>query len=463
MMNAAANRGSIGVAMLSLPMLSQGEVDCDSHIKNMSCHEMEKLLQKQTRRPAGHVAPQSAGALLEENKQLSLEKQHRKALDRKNSRDFIERLHADDRVATEADKAKDIGRRTAQRGLSQYYKAKIAEKETSTSKTAELQAKLDKGVDIQFFPFVEGETISENRKASANKMRDEMRTFLRKQHEENPPRADAMMLDADVEYHHRYPLMPVGSASARGPRQPLDSLSDLCTGQQRYGSTSARACGSTSARSSREGSNGDAVQTGPHLAKYPKFLSRAREHMSRRVHDSHVRKALEDKVERTKAELEDLNQKRYAQAQEWEDGMMVNDALRYDGSQLKAAARQRHASHLLQQAEDSRQLKKQEVEAKRAEPAGYWGPDNKDLQDPNAFRQLASGLIHQMETKQNRKLDSRSRRLQQEQVVIDNSLAEMSADRVKEHEKLTQHRVILTTTWESQQKLQQVRKRIDKL
>jgi len=460
-MDARANRGSIGVAMLSLPMLSQGVVACDSYIKNMSCYEMEQLLQKQTRRPAGHGAPQSAGALLEENKQLSLEKKHRKALDRKNSREFVERLLAEDRVVTEADKAKDIGRRTAQRGLAQYYKAKIAEKEIE--KTAEHQTKRDKGVDIQFFPFLEGETISQHRKAEAAKMRDEMRNFLQKQHEENPPRADALMLDADVEYQHRYPLMPVCSVSARGPRQPLDSLSDLCTVQQRHGSASARGCGSASARSSREGSCGDAGQTGPHLARYPKFLSRAREHMSRRVHDSHVRKALEDKVERTKAELEELNQKRHAEAQDWEDGLMVNDALRYDGSRLKAAENHKNATHLLQQAEERRQHKKRELEANRAEPAGYWGPDDKDLHDPDALRQLASGLIQQMEAKQNRKLDSRCRRLQQEQVVVDNSLAEMSSDRAKENEKLVQHRAILTTTWESQQQLQKVKKRIDKL
>jgi len=463
-MNAAANRGSIGVAMLSLPNLSQGEVDCDSHIKDMSCHEMELLLTKQTRRPAGHSSQQGTNKkLLQENKQLVLDKQHRKALDRKNSRELIESQLADGRMATEAEKAKVIGRRTAKSALSQYYKAKIAEKETSTSKMAELQAKLDKGVDIQFFPFVEGETISQHRKASAAKMRDEMRDFLQKQHEENPPRADALMLDADVEYQHRYPLMPVCSVSARAPRQPLDSLSDLCVAQQRHGSASARGCGSASARSSREGSCGDAGQTGPHLARYPKFLSRAREHMSRRVHDSHVRKALEDKVERTKAELEELNQKRHAEAQDWEDGLMVNDALRYDGSRLKAAENHKNATHLLQQAEERRQHKKRELEANRAEPAGYWGPDDKDLHDPDALRQLASGLIQQMEAKQNRKLDSRCRRLKQEQVVVDNSLAEMSSDRAKENEKLVQHRAILTTTWESQQQLQKVKKRIDKL
>merc|ERR1719352_1376653 len=142
---------------------------------------------------------------------------------------------------------------------------------------------------------------------------------------------------------------------------------------------------------------------------------------------------------------------------------MVNDALRYDGSRLKAAERQNNAACLQKQVDEKKQKQQQELEAKRAECAGYWGPDDKQLQDTGELRQVASSLIMQMEDNQNRKIDSRSRRLQQEQVVIDNSLAEMSADRVKEREKLVQHKAILTTTWESQRKIRQVMDRIDKL
>lgn len=169
-----------GAMMMSIPFLNTvavGEDDpADQHIKQMTCDEMEKALYRQTRRPAD-LTQHSAREMLEENKHLVSEKQERKALARKNSRDFVEKLLSDDRMVNEADKAKDIGRRTAQRGLAQYYKAKIAEKEAEKSQA--YQSKLDSGVAIQFFPFIEGETINQNRQAEASKMRDEMRGFAK--------------------------------------------------------------------------------------------------------------------------------------------------------------------------------------------------------------------------------------------------------------------------------------------
>lgn len=446
----------LGDNVLSLPMLSRGQVDCDARIKKMSCDEMEQILKKQTRRPAERIrgtgAPQTARSLLEENKQIVLEKQMRKALERKNSREFVDRILAEDRTVNQADKAKDISRRTAQRGLSQYYKDKIAEKEVLKSK--QYQEKINGGVDVQFFPFVEGETIIQNRQAEFAKKRDEMRTFLQKQSEENPPRVDPLKMDADVEYLHQYPLMPVYPMSARGPPSTLDEHS----GGASASAVSARQPRSASARTR---ATSDA-ETGPHLARYPQFLSRAKEHMSRRVHDAHVRKALEDKVERTKKELEDRLQKRELEAQQWDDGMMVNDALRYDGSRLKNAERKRNAVFLQKQVEQRQNCKDQEVEARRAEPAGYWGPEEKPPRDTTRERQLAGSLVEQMETNQSRKLESRGRRLHQEKVVVDNSLAEMAVDRVKEIEKVRIHKEVLTTTWDSQRKIRQVQNRINK-
>merc|ERR1719399_2238266 len=103
----------------------------------MTDREIELALFRPTLRPAdrirGQGAPQTARALMEENRQLVLEKQQRKALERQSSREFVEKLLADDRVVNEADKARDIGRRVAQRGLAQYYKAKIAEREAERS------------------------------------------------------------------------------------------------------------------------------------------------------------------------------------------------------------------------------------------------------------------------------------------------------------------------------------------
>merc|ERR1719409_2289547 len=119
---------------------------------------------------------------------------------------------------------------------------------------------------------------------------------------------------------------------------------------------------------------------------------------------------------------------------------MVNDALRYDGSRVKAVERQKNAAYLQKQVQERRERHQQELEAKRAEPAGYWGPDEKELREADTLRTHCTDLIQQMEVNQMRRLDSRSRRLRQEKTVIDNSLAEMSADRVKEKEKLYQHR-----------------------
>jgi hypothetical protein len=446
--------------------MNQGEVLEDGDpIKDMSVNEMEKVLYRMKRRPAerirGEGAPQTARALLEENKQLVLEKQQRKALARKNSREFVEKLLADDRMVNEADKAKDIGRRTAQQGLAQYYKAKIAEKEAE--KASSYSTKRESGVAIQFFPFVEGETIVHNRKVEAARMRDEMRGFLKQQREAQPPRLDSLMADQDPEYHHHYPLMPVQSQTARSsssrrPPQKMDP--DLAA----PGSTGF--VPGTLDSDEVEGDTQDlprSARTTSHLSRYPKFLTRAREHMSRRIHDAHVRKTLEDHVERTKAELEELTQRRQTEARTEEEGMMVNDALRYDSSRVNNAERKKNAEYLLLQVEERRDKKKSEVQARRAEPVGYYGPDEKTLPDANLQRLHCSDLIKQMEVNQHRRLDSRMRRLDQERVVVDNSVTEMSNDRQKEKEKLWQHKEILTTTWDSQRKIREVMSRIDAL
>jgi hypothetical protein len=443
--------------MLSMPFLNQGEVLEDGDpIKDMSVMEMEKALYRNSRRPAEHYkgngAPQSARALFEENKELVLQKQQRKALARKNSRDFVDKILASDRVTIEADKARNIGRRTAQRGLAQYYKAKIAEKEDL--KAGSYQSKLDHGPGIQYFPFVEGETISQNRQVEAGKMRDEMRSFLQRQREQHPPRVDSLMADSDPEYYHRYPLMPVQPLSARSSssRKPPSGAKEFDTSLLR-----------SAQPSSGEGAGSYSARGTDNLDRYPRFLTRAREHMSRRIHDAHVRKALEDKVERTKQELEEMTRKKSDQAQSLDEGMMVNDALRYDTGVVNAAERKKNAAFLQTQAEDKRIKKLQEVQERRAECAGYWGPDEKDFPDSDLQRHHCGDLIRQMQVNQHRRLDSRSRRLDQERVMIDNSVAEMSADRAKEREKLAQHRQILITTWDSQRKIRQVMDRIDAL
>jgi len=424
-------------------------------------------LYKPYKRPAefseGSGSGQTARTLLEDNKQLVVQKQQRKALERQRSREFVDRLFADDRLANEADKAKQVSRSSAQRGLAQYYKAKIAQKEAD--KKGSYKAKLDIGGGDLHFPFVEGETICQNRQAEAARMREEMRGFLKKQREDFPPRMDPLMLDTEVEYHHQYPLMPAQSQSARGPRsrstQPTPTLGSASARGPPEAPATARGPASAGGSAGETGEDGD--EDAPHLSRYPRFLSRAREHMSRRIHDAHVRKALEDKVAQTKSELEALTRRRQQEAVEWEEGLVVNDALRFDGVNAKSEEKKRNAEFVQAQIKERKAMVAAQVQKRRAEPAGYWGPEEKGGLDPDIFRRNANEIIQQMEVNQNRRLESRHRKLDQERMMVDNSVAEMSSDRAKEQAKVVQHKQILTSTWDSQKKIREVMKRIEKL
>jgi len=384
-----------------------------SKVQDMSITDMEKALSaKPSRRIPEQVrdghAPQTARALLEENRQLIQEKSERKALARKNSREFVERLLAQDRMTTEGDKAREIGRRHAQRELAQYYKAEIAEKEQA--KASEYRSKVESGVEIQYFPFVEGETINKSREAKSAKMREEMRGFLNHQREKHPPRTDTLLAETSHEHNIRY-------------------------------------------GNSREGSVLPGDDVAPHMNRHPRFLSRAREHMSRRLHDAHVRKALEDKVLQTRAELESASQQREAERQQWEEGMQVNDALRYDLSQAKAMEKKKHAEILKSQMKERADREQRVHREQHADITGYYGPEEKELQETGLHREHCTELIKQMEVDNSRRCNSRNARLRQERRLIDNCMAEMLQDRSKERQKNVLHREVLTTTWKSQQKI----------
>merc|ERR1711920_841329 len=107
------------------------------------------------------------------------------------------------------------------------------------------------------------------------KQREEMRGFLEKQRELKPPRMDTLLAETAVDNRLAYP----SASSSTGTRADHHSLVDSLDADD---------------------------DVAPHMARYPRFLSRAREHMSRRLHDVHVRKALEDKVQQTKTELAKL-------------------------------------------------------------------------------------------------------------------------------------------------------------
>merc|ERR1712039_923948 len=134
---------------------------------------------------------------------------------------------------------------------------------------------------------------------------------------------------------------------------------------------------------------------------------------SRRLHDAHVRKALENMVEQTKAQLSASSNLLETQQQQWDDGMLVNDALRYDNGLTKAIERRRHADYLQDQMAERKAQAERERLQKHAECAGYWGPENKDRQGGAVQKEISCHLIKQMEVDQQRKTHSRNQRLRQ--------------------------------------------------
>lgn len=360
------------------------------------------------------------------------EKQERRALARKHSKEEFEKLIINDRLSSEGEKARELSKKSAKRELAQHYKECIGGKECT--KVQKYVAKRDGSADPGYFPFVEGENIQKDRQAKGRMMQEEMRGFLQQQREEHPPRHDCL------EEERRGPLVNY-------PLEPLPSAR-----------SSARSKGIASVLP-RPPSAGDAGEEAfarsPHIARHPRFLTRASEHMSRRLQDQHVRKALEEKVLQTKAELEAANSKRDQQQQLWQEGMKVNDALRYDREQARLAEKLRNAELLKNQMQEQKQQRQTERQAYREEKPGYWGPEEKPAANPDLHREHCSDLIKQMEVDQLRRQRDRGQRLQQEKQIIDNCMAEMSQDRQKEILKQISHREVLTSTWEHQQVIKQ--------
>lgn len=392
----------------------------------MSIEEMENRLKEKGKRPenacksvGGKVQPHTARALLAENQLLSQEKQKNFQMERKASRELIDELFERDRQSLERDRTKQKKRREAHHALAQKYKAAIVQKELTKAKNYE--EKINATVD-EFFPFNEGETVEKYREEQNNVLKDEMRNFLKTQREEQPVRADPLIKAVKPHHHHHYPITGAGILPNSRPKS-VDS-------QVPGGVIAPHICG-----------------------KHPLFLSRAREHMSRRIADEHVRKAMEEKVELMKTQLETLAADRHSEARRHEEGLMINDALRYDNALIKATERQKNAEFLRGQIEERKKRADAERKEQRATCAGYWGPEEKDLQAGDLHDNHCRHLIAQMEVNQHRRLDSRHRRLQQEKKLIENSMREMAVDRLRDREKADRHRAVLTHTWANQQKI----------
>jgi hypothetical protein len=403
--------------------------------------DLERKLHKHSKRPPEYsrceAAPQTARALLETNQALARDKHKRQEEEKQLSQVFVDRLLADDRLSVENDKARDLTRRQIQRELTLGYKAAIAEKEDN--RAAAYQAKVNENEHSEYFPYVEGESIRRARAQQTDALRGEMQAFLKSQKEQRPPRMDRLIVDTGSQYTHRYPSMPPEIGTRGSALQP-----EL-------------------AADPREAYRDDAL-VAPHIGeRSSKFHSRAVAHMSRRICDDHVKKALEDKVSMTQRELEAAQRKQQIEAREFKEGLEASDVRRFDTARSKARERQLHAEFLQSQIMDRQRHHEAERKERREAPAGYWGPEEKDVGGAQVHIAMTSDIIKQMEVNQNRRLESRGRRLRQEQKIIDNCMAEIAMDRAKDHEKQMKHRHVLTSTWQSQQQIKQAKVGIEAL
>jgi len=426
--------------MREAPQLRSGGQTLVTPREEMSVAEMEQALsQRPLRRMPERVrhasAPQTARGLLEENKQLIQEKLERKALQKQSSQEYFDRMAQENRIVMDRDKAKMMNRRSAQRELAQHYKAKMAEKEQF--KANEYSSKLEDGVQIHF-PFVEGDNINRNRKTQNQQMREEMRSFLRTQREKQPPRTDMLMVETSNENAIKYPEMPFQRSTGSSLPRRRD----------------------TSAPQPDASTQGDVVA--PHMSRHPRFLSRAREHASRQLHDRHIRKVLEDKVQATQEELEAQAQKNQDDLRDWHEGLMVHDALRHDNGRARVAENRRVQDVLRNQMKESEERRKREHQDIFG-GIGYFGPEEKEVQPQGMHTEHCADLIQQMQVNHQRRIHENDKKLRQEKRLIDNGIAEMAQDRHMQRHKAKQHKDVLTATWSSQQKIKSAIKAVENI
>eukprot|EP00746_Dinoflagellata_sp_MGD_P161823 gnl/MRDRNA2_/MRDRNA2_89110_c0_seq1.p1 gnl/MRDRNA2_/MRDRNA2_89110_c0~~gnl/MRDRNA2_/MRDRNA2_89110_c0_seq1.p1 ORF type:complete len:436 (-),score=120.73 gnl/MRDRNA2_/MRDRNA2_89110_c0_seq1:411-1718(-) len=408
----------------------------------LSVQDMEQRLSRYSKRPvckiadAGHSIPgvygggaHTARSLLEENQRLSTMKKEKAHMERRASKELIDQIFERDRQNLEHDRQKQQKRRETHQALAQKYKSAIVQKELSMAQ--EYEKKLEHGPNEEFFPFVEGETVEKHRESQNTMLKDEMRDFLKTQRQSQPPREDMLMTAVSHKHAHTYSNVNAKSAPVSLESQKIEE-----------------------------------TKTGvaPHIGgNHPLFLSRNREHMSRRINDAHVRKAMEDKVELCKTQLEQLAMDRHREARSHEEGLMINDALRYDNALIKASERAKNAEFLRGQISERQMRADMERKEQRKECAGYWGPEEKNLQPGDIHQDHCKHLIHQMEVDQHRRLDDKHRKLQQEKKIVENSMAEMAIDRSKAVEKSHRQKKVLTQTWNNQTKIREAMRVVENI
>lgn len=409
----------------------------DNGPEDLKVREMEALLSRRSKREVelAKNGPQTARAVLEENKILSERKKLAGRNDRAASLVMVESLLALEKESVEKDKAKQQGRREAHQQLAQQYKASIVQKEKEKGKRFEAKmGDREKEDAAPYFPFTEGETVQEYREHANAQLREEMREFISVQRQQKPPRADALMDSVKADYNVLYPLAP-NARNVGGGAYLKETVAP-------------------------PPADGPAIV--PYVCEtHPRFLKRSREYMSRRTETTHVKKAMEDKIDRTKQQLEFLAEDRQAEKRMHEDGLIINDALRYDNELLKGLERKQNAEYIKQQIDERKVRRDSEKSALKGEGGGYWGPEEKNVYTDAVKMQHRRELVAQMEVNQNRKLDSRDRKLRQERCIVENGVLEMMADRDRNTAKVERRRSALNRAWNNQVLIKRAQQQVD--
>ncbi|CAK0843902.1 unnamed protein product [Prorocentrum cordatum] len=425
-------------APLPLPPLSARE---PRHVCDRSVEDLEAAVrQVPVRRPAAQArpagAPQTARGLLEVNRALIEEKKEKKALQRQSSREEFERLLERNRATTESEKSRALTRRIAERELAQCYKSKIGEKEKT--RTHAYSEKLANATSSEHWPFNEGETIDRVRGEKGRALQQEMRGYLQEQRRQHPPRAEFDPLVA-----HNPTKVPIIQYPV-SPRQGLPAIAQPPLESQ--------------ATSLHWDPGKDS-----HLSGHPRFLQRAAKPSGRRPQSDAAALAartLEEKVAQTKRELEATSARLVAQQLDSQDSLMVNDALKYDKDRSKAAERRRNAEFQRRQMEEKQHKAMQEAAEAKGKCVGYWGPEEKPLQDSSVARVHCGELIQQMEVDHQRRNLQRGVSLREEKKILSNALQEMVKDRSMDQQRAREERSVLTTTWGNQRKILEAKRRV---
>merc|ERR1712139_302142 len=125
--------------------------------------------------------------------------------------------------------------------------------------------------------------------------------------------------------------------------------------------------------------------------------------------------------------------------------------------------RKQNAEYMKHQIEERKDRKAFEKQAARSEHAGYWGPEEKNVYTDAVKMQHRRELVAQMEVNQNRRLDSRDRRLRQERCLVENGVLEMIADRDRQVAKAERRRAALNRAWNNQVQIKRAQQHVDQI